>query len=131
MTWYTGSDGTVSVGGNAVAEISSFEVNARSAIIENRSMGQAWRDVKPGLREWSGSLTCARDETNTTGQGALLEGAEVALVLVPRGSGTTGAQTFSGSAVIEDLTQRQTEGGRIEIEFRFVGNGILTRGTVT
>jgi hypothetical protein len=89
MANHTGSEGTVKVGSNTIAEIRSFSIDETHDAIEKTAMGDSYRSFKTGLLSWSGSIECWWDETDTSGQGALDVGASVTLNLYPEGA-TTG-----------------------------------------
>lgn len=128
MATHTGSEGTVKVGSNAVAEIRSFSVDMTADTIEDSTMGDSWRTYKSVLKTWSGSIDCYWDETDTTGQGALTAGTEVTLNLYPEGA-TTGDKYYSGTAIVTGMTVTQSFDGMVEASFKFQGTGILTFST--
>ena len=82
MATHKGSEGTVKVGTNAVAEIRSYSLEESSDTLEDTSMGDSARTYKPSLTSFSGSLDVFWDETDTSGQGALSIGSEVQLLLL-------------------------------------------------
>ena len=130
MATHIGNEGTVKVGSNAVAEIRSFSVATSADTAEDTSMGDSWRTYKTTLKGWSGSVDCFWDETDTTGQGALVDGAEVTLNLYPEGS-TTGDKYYSGLAIITGTTINSSFDGLVEASFSFQGTGALTLSTAS
>jgi predicted secreted protein len=128
MANHTGSEGTVKIGSNAVAEIRSFSVDMTADTIEDSTMGDSWRTYKSVLKTWSGSIDCYWDETDTTGQGALVAGTEVTLNLYPEGA-TTGDKYYTGTAIVTGLTVTQSFDGMVECSFKFQGTGTLTFST--
>lgn len=130
MATHTGSEGTVKVGANTVAEIRSFSISTTADTAEDSSMGDSWRTFKTTLKGWSGSLDCFWDETDTTGQGAMVEGAEVTLNVYPEGA-TTGDKYYTGSVIITGLTINSSFDGLVEASFTFQGNGALSFSTAS
>ncbi len=130
MATHTGSEGTVKVGANTVAEIRSFSISTTADTAEDTTMGDSWRTHKTTLKGWSGSLDCFWDETDTTGQGAMVEGAEVTLNVYPEGA-TTGDKYYTGSAIITGLTINSSFDGLVEASFTFQGNGALSFSTAS
>lgn len=130
MATHTGSEGTVKVGTSAVAEIRSFSVQTTADTSEDTSMGDSWRTFKTTLKGWSGSLDCFWDETDTTGQGALVEGAEVTLNLYPEGS-STGDKYYTGSAIVTGVTINSSFDGLVESSISFQGTGALSFSTAS
>ena len=130
MTTHLGSEGTVKVGANAVAEVKTWRVDEQAAAVEDTALGDAAKTFKPGLTEWSGELTCHWDPSDTTGQGALTVGASVTLNLY--GEGETGGDHYlTGTAIVTGAPVNM--GGNdevIEQSFSFQGTGALTRTTV-
>jgi len=130
MATHTGSEGTVKVGANAVAEIRSFSIDSTADTAEDTTMGLSYRTYKTTLKGWSGSLDCFWDETDTTGQGAIVDGAEITLNLYPEGA-TTGDKYYTGTAIVTGSTVTQSFDGMVEASFKFQGTGTLTLGAAT
>lgn len=130
MATHTGSEGTVKVGTSAVAEIRSFSIQTTADTAEDTSMGDSWRSFKTTLKGWSGSLDCFWDETDTTGQGALVEGAEITLNVYPEGA-TTGDKYYTGSAIVTGVTINSSFDGLVESSISFQGTGALSFSTAS
>ena len=129
MATHAGSEGTVKVGSNAIAEIRSFSIEETADTIEDTTMGDGARTYKPSLTSFSGSVDVFWDETDSTGQGALSIGAEVTLNLYPEGS-TTGDTYLSGSAIVTSRSISSSFDGMVEMSISVQGNGALTTTTV-
>jgi len=129
MATHKGSEGTVKVGANAVAEVRSFSISETGDTIEDTTMGDAARTYKPSLTSWSGSVEVYWDETDTNGQVALTVGAEVTLNVYPEGS-TTGDSYLTGSAIVTGRTINSSFDGMVEASITVQGNGALTADTV-
>ena len=128
MAVHTGSEGTVKVGSNTIAEIRSFSIEERHDAIEKTAMGDSYRSFSTGLLSWSGSIECWWDETDTSGQGALDVGASVTLNLYPEGA-TTGDIYYSGTALISGKTISASADGMVEASYSVQGSGGLTEST--
>lgn len=129
MANHKGSEGTVKVGSNAVAEIKSYSITETADTIEDTVMGDAARTYKPSLTSFSGSLDVLWDETDTTGQGALTVGSEVTLNVYPEGS-TTGDTYFTGSAIVTSVAVSGSFDGLVTASISVQGNGALSTTTV-
>ena len=129
MATHAGSEGTVKVGSDAIAEIRSFSIEETADTIEDTSMGDAARTYKPSLTSFSGSIDVFWDETDATGQGALTIGAEVTLNLYPEGD-TAGDTYLSGSAIVTGRSVSSSFDGLVEMSISVQGNGALTQTTV-
>tara|TARA_R110000803_G_scaffold21295_2_gene53763 strand:- start:1088 stop:1477 length:390 start_codon:yes stop_codon:yes gene_type:complete len=129
MATHAGSEGTVKVGSDAIAEIRSFSIEETADTIEDTSMGDGARTYKPSLTSFSGSIDVFWDETDTTGQGGLTIGAEVTLNLYPEGD-TTGDSYLSGSAIVTGRSVSSSFDGLVEMSISVQGNGALTTSTV-
>ena len=130
MSNHTGSEGTVKIGTDTLAEIKSFSIEESADTIEDTTLGDTARTFKSGLTGWSGSLECFWDETDTNGQGALTVGAEVTLNVYPEGAASTD-KYFTGSGIVTGISRQASLDGMVEASFSFQGNGALTLGTVT
>lgn len=130
MATHAGSEGTVKVGSNAIAEIRSFSIEETAETLEDTSMGDTARTYKASLTTFTGSLDVLYDETDTTGQGALTVGAEVTLNLYPEGD-TTGDVELTGSAIVTSRSINSSFDGLVEMSISVQGNGALTTTTVS
>lgn len=128
MANHTGSEGTVKIGTNTVAEIRSWSIEESADTIEDTAMGDTARTFRTGLTAWSGSLDCWWDETDTTGQGALTVGAQVTLNVYPEGA-TVGDTYYTGTAIVTGISRQAAFDGMVEASFSFQGTGALTEST--
>ena len=95
---HKGSEGTVKIGTNAIAEIRSWELTHETEVIEDTEIGDSNKTFQTGNSSWSGSVTCFWDETDTNGQEALTAGASVTLNLYPEGA-TAADVYYTGTAL--------------------------------
>jgi len=128
MAIHTGSEGTVHVGTNAVAEIRSYSLSETADTIEDTSMGDSARTYKPSLKSFSGSIDVFWDESDTNGQVALAVGSSVTIKFYPEGA-TTGDTFYSGSAIVTGRTVNASFDGMVEASITVQGNGALSAGT--
>lgn len=128
MATHTGSEGTVKVGANAIAEIRSYSVEQTSDTVEDTTMGDTWRTHKTTLRSWTASVDVFWDETDTNGQVALTVGSEVTLNLYPEGS-TTGDSYLTGTGIVTSKSISASFDGMVESTIAVQGTGTLTTGT--
>lgn len=129
MATHKGSEGTVKVGSNAVAEIRSYSLEESADVIEDTSMGDSARTYLSSLTQFSGSLDVFWDETDTSGQGALTVGASVTLNVYPEGD-TTGDTYYSGTALVTGVSRSASFDGMVEATISVQGTGALTAATV-
>lgn len=129
MATHTGSEGTVKVGANAIAEIRSYSIEETADTTEDTTMGDSYRTHKTTLKSWSGTVDVYWDETDTTGQGALTVGSEVTANFYPEGS-TTGDSYITGTAIVTGKTVSASFDGMIESTITLQGTGSLSRTTV-
>jgi predicted secreted protein len=129
MATHKGSEGTVKVGSNAIAEIRSYNIDESADTLEDTSMGDSARTYKPSLTSFSGSIDVFWDETDTSGQGALDIGSEVTLNFYPEGD-TAGDTYYSGSAIVTGVSRSAAFDGLVEASISVQGTGALTETTV-
>lgn len=128
MATYTGKDGAVYVGANAVGEVRDFSVEQTSEVVADTVMGDSWVSNKATLKSWTASVNMYWTGDDT-GQTALTVGSEVSLKLYPRGNTST-YEELSGSAIVTSVSQSQSFDGMVELSISVTGNGTLTTGTV-
>jgi predicted secreted protein len=129
MATHTGSEGTVKVGSNAIAEIRSFSIEQSADTLEDTTMGDTARTYKSSLTTYTGTIDVLWDETDTTGQGALTIGAEVTLNLYPEGD-TSGDTYYTGTAIVTGRTINSSYDGLVEMSISVQGSGALSETTV-
>ena len=129
MATHTGSEGTVKVGVNAIAEIRSFSIEESADTLEDTTMGDTARTYKPSLTTFTGTVDVLWDETDTTGQGALTIGAEVTLNLYPEGDASSDTY-YTGAAIVTGRTINSSFDGLVEMSISVQGNGALSQTTV-
>lgn len=129
MATHTGSEGTVKVGANAIAEIRSFSIEESADTLEDTSMGDTARTYKSSLTNFTGTVDVFWDETDSTGQGALSIGSEVTLNLYPEGD-TTGDTYYTGTAIVTGRSINSSFDGLVEMSISVQGSGALTETTV-
>jgi predicted secreted protein len=128
MATHTGSEGTVKVGANAIAEIRSYSIEETADTVEDTTIGDTYRTHKTTLKSFSGSIDVFWDETDTSGQVALTVGSQVTINFYPEGS-TTGDTYLSGTAIVTSKTITGSFDGMVESTINVQGTGALTTGT--
>jgi hypothetical protein len=130
MATHTGSEGTVRVGANAIAEIRSYSLEETADTVEDTSMGDTYRTHKTTLKSFSGSVDVFWDEGDTNGQIALAVGSEVTINFYPEGA-TTGDKYYTGTAIVTSKTVTGSFDGMVESTINVQGTGALTFSTAT
>jgi hypothetical protein len=129
MATLIGNLGTVKVSTNTVAEVTEFSITQAATTADDTVLGDTWKSHKVGTTEWSGSVSCYWDDSDTTGQGAMTVGASVELHLIPEGAGT-GNKDYNGTVTITSIEQSVTLDSIVTASFSFTGNGALTISTL-
>ena len=129
MATHTGSQGTVKVGSNAVAELKSWSLDQTQDTVETTKLGDTVKTYSVTQSSSSGTMDCFWDETDTNGQVACSIGATVTLNLYPEGA-TSGDTYYSGSAIITSVGVSQSHDGLVERSFGFQITGAVTIATV-
>tara|TARA_S200002703_G_scaffold145464_1_gene139841 strand:- start:262 stop:651 length:390 start_codon:yes stop_codon:yes gene_type:complete len=129
MAIHKGSEGTVKVGTNAIANIRSYSIEESADTLEQTIMGATSRAYVASLSTFSGSVDVYWDETDTSGQGALTIGAEVTLNFYPEGD-TSGDTYYTGTAIVTGITRSASFDGNIEASISVQGDGALSETTV-
>ena len=127
MGIHKGSEGTVHVGTDAVAEIRSYSVEETADTLETTSMGDAARTHLASLTSFSGSLDVFWDEVDTA-QIALQAGSEVTLKFYPEGTATS-AKYYTGTAIVTGVSISASFDGMVEASISVQGKSALTRAT--
>ena len=132
MATHVGKDGVVKIGANTIAEVNGWELTSTAEPVEDSELSDEWKTFKSGtdvVKEWSASINCWWDETDTNGQVAMISGASVTLNLYPEGS-TSGDTFQSGTAIINEIGIAVEKGGIVTRTFSAQGSGALVIATV-
>jgi predicted secreted protein len=127
MGVHKGSEGTVHVGTDAVAEIRSYSVEETADTLETTSMGDAARTHLASLTSFSGSIDVYWDETDTA-QTALTVGTSVTIKFYPEGTASS-AKYYSGTAIVTGVSRSASFDGLVEASISVQGTGALTLTT--
>lgn len=128
MATHTGSEGTILIGSDTLAEIRSYTLESTGEVIEDTSMGDSARTYKAGLTTFTGSLEVFFDEADTA-QGNLDSGSEVTLAIYPEGA-DAGDTYYTGTAIVTGRTVTASFDGMVEMSISVQGSGALTETTV-
>ena len=127
MGIHKGSEGTVHVGTDAVAEIRSYSVEENADTLETTSMGDTARTHLASLTSFSGSLDVYWDEADTA-QIALTVGTSVTIKFYPEGTASS-AKYYSGTAIVTGVSRSASFDGLVEASISVQGTGALTLAT--
>ena len=127
MAIHKGSEGTVHVGTDAIAEIKSYSVEETSDTIEVTTMGDGFRDYLPSLTSFSGSIDVFWDESDTAQQ-ALQPSTEITLKFYVEGA-DTGDKYYTGTAIVTGLSVSSSFDGMVEASISVQGKSALTLET--
>jgi len=127
MGIHKGSEGTVHVGTDAVAEIRSYAVEETSDTVETTSMGDSARTHLASLTSFSGSIDVFWDEADTA-QIALTVGTSVTIKFYPEGTASS-AKYYSGTAIVTGVSRSASFDGLVEASISVQGTGALTLAT--
>ena len=132
MAQIVGREGSMSVAGNAVAEVRDFSINITTGGIDANTMQSGdWDKSVAGRKMWTAEVNCFYDPADTNGQLVFVEGADVACEFYVEGE-TSGNEQRTGTARVEEISI--TGSGENDAFFEFSatlkGVGALTKGTV-
>lgn len=131
MATHHGREGTVKVGANLVASVSSWTYDESIDQVEATALGDVAKSYVSGLPDGSGSLTCFWEEDDTNGQQVLEDaktsGTPVTLNIYPEGE-ETGDIFYSGDVTIESYGINGGTSDLTGATYNF--KGFLARSTV-
>lgn len=126
MTRYTGNDGVVMAGANAVGNLREWSLDISGDEIDVPAMGDTARQRLPGKPNVQGTITVWYDDADA-GQGALTQGSSVALELRPRGDGSGLPEfTLSTARILSENYRGAVDAG-LEVSYNFVSDALPDR----
>ncbi len=128
MARYLGKDCVVTVGGNVIQSVEAVNIDRQAETFKATGFGDEASSQGVGIVDGNGSIDVIDDPADTTGQGGLVVGASVALVVMPEGN-TPGAVSRTFTANISGESQPI---GRdyVRKRFPFVIDGAVVEGVV-
>lgn len=131
MATHTGTEGSVKIGTDAIAEVRSYTLTEEGETADTTTLDNSngYRTHKHTLKGWSGDIECFWDETDTNGQVAMAIGSSLTLNLYPEGD-TSGDNYYTGTVTVTQIEVAAAVDGIVEAKFSYQGNGALTRGDV-
>lgn len=127
MASYKGCEGSVKVGTDTVVEVRDWSLTETTEILDASALGSCAKVKKAGMTDGTGSITCLWDDTDTAGQGAMTNGAEVELNLYPKGA-TTGDRFVTFQAIITSVGVSGSYDGLVEQTFDYEATGAIVWG---
>ena len=126
MTFYTGNDGDILIGAQAIGEITRWTLRESAEAIPGPAMGDSFEKFKGGRPTSSGTFDYNLDDGDTLGQGALAVGSEVTLNLRARGT-ASGRPEATVTALITELSEEVADGQANSGTCTWVGNSLVDR----
>lgn len=130
MSTYHGKNGSILVGANAIAEVTSFDVTETASTDDDTVQGDDWETHLVRTKAWSGSINFRYWPGDTNGQAVVLVGDSVSLDLRPTGD-SDGLEKLTGTATITSRQVSSDMGSVVTGTAQFTGNGALTHGTIS
>lgn len=120
MAILKGKDGTVSIGGSSVGDVSSWSVSVETDTLETTAMGTGgWKTFAGSLQSWSGSVDMYfADDQGIVGY---VDGASIAVVLT---DGTSG-NTYTGNAIVTSASIDVAVADLVTMTLDLTGTGEL------
>lgn len=128
MATFRGMDGSLTWAAGVVAELKEWQLSTNVEIFDTTSLGLAWKTNRGGLAAWSGTCKVQLDYGDTA-QKAIVD---ALIAATPPGTGATisfrvsATKTFSGTAIVTNLSTGAQLGSIIMLDVSFTGSGALT-----
>jgi predicted secreted protein len=128
MATHSGSEGTVKIGSDVLAEIRSYTIESSGETIEDTTMGDSARTYKAGLTTFTASFEVYFDETDTA-QNVVDPGTSITFSVYPEGD-NAGDTFYTGSGIVTGRSITASFDGMVEMSLSVQGTGALTETTV-
>jgi hypothetical protein len=128
MATHHGKEGIVTVGGQAVGEVTGFTLETTADVVEDTELTDATKSFITGRTSFSGSLDMNYDEGDAP-QETLVVGSEISFVLLPEGN-SAGDQSFTGTGIVTGMSITNGMDAIVSRNVTFQGTGSLSKSTV-
>jgi len=129
MATFSAHLGVIKIGTDTIAEITSITVDETADTIEDTELIDTDKSFISGQRGWTASCEAHFDPTDTAGQGAMVNGALVNVVIFPVGE-STGDISLTGNAIVNSLSRANASGATVSASFGLQGTGALVEATL-
>lgn len=121
-----GKGGKINVGANTVSDIPSWSIDLGADMLDATVLGDDWKKVLPGLKEWSASVdgnwNVASDANGQKAiQDAYLNASPLALKFY-----VNSTNYYSGSGYVTGLSIEDPVDGEVSFGIEIQGNGALS-----
>ena len=125
MACYSGRGGVLTLGGSAIAQITSYTINETADVSECTHFDTVggYREYSTTFKSFDGSVDVVWNRQD----GDIVVGNTYALVVYPEGDNTATDWTISGSVIITGFEISGETEGNVEGSLSFQGTGALTR----
>ena len=121
MANYSGNTGTIKIGADQVAELLDYTISTGVATIDNSTVSDTEDTHLIGTGNWSASISCFWDDTDTAGQEVMKAGDSITHLFRPSSS----SGIFTGDATIEGLEVSVSRNNIVTASFTAKGDGAL------
>ena len=122
MAVLKGKDGSISVGLNNLANITSFTINEEADTLETTAMGNAgYKTFVGSLKSWTGTVEAVFDDTDS----AVAVGSAITLTVVVD-DGSSNQVQYSGSCIVTSRSVEVAVADLVSVTFEVTGTGALT-----
>jgi len=111
--------------GNPVGYADSWTLNPTIDLIDITAYGATFRSRESGLRDWSGSVTCCLDRSDS-GQLTILNRVESGTDDLYLRFKTSSIAYWGGKALPTGFAVNSNVADKIAVTFNFQGNGVLS-----
>jgi hypothetical protein len=135
MAVISGKSGSVYYGTDEIGELSSYTLTVTQNTEESFSFGSSWVTNTATSKSWSVEASGFHDPNDSTGQAAvitdILTGDSTVSIALRSEGDTAGDDEYTGSIVLQEVSVEAAADGLISFSFSGIGNGTLTKGTVS
>lgn len=124
MAAVAGKGGKVMISSDTVASVKNWSLDIGADMLNVESLGDSWKEVIVGLKEWSASVEVDWDMSDTAQvaiQNALIAGTSVSLKLY-----TNSTNYYSGTAYISGASIETPVDDLVSASLELAGSGTLS-----
>lgn len=126
MAAYRGADGSVTIGGAAVAYVDSWSLSPEIGTAEITAFGNSSRAYASTLRGWSGSFSATLDRSDTDQADLLDQFEDGTLADIGLRLQTSAATYWGGNVRLTGMQINSAVADKVSVSWNFVGNGNLS-----
>ncbi|MEM9784345.1 MAG: hypothetical protein AAF899_17950 [Pseudomonadota bacterium] len=129
MPRYNGHDGSVKIGGTAVARVNTWQLDEETDVLSGYGMGETFEESHATVNRWSGNFQVDYHH-NDAATGGITIKSEITLELLPA-EDVAPNESWTGTAIVTAIGNAASKSDFHKTTISFKGTGALVKAAIS